>query len=79
MFGCGGRLWALCEPLHLSSTEEVTMTTRTLINFKSKEEKKQIARLAKDAGLSISNWFRVRAGLEPLAHGGKRKRKKVAA
>ena len=51
------------------------MTTRTLINFKSKEEKKQIARLAKDAGLSISNWFRKCAGLEPLAHGGKRRKK----
>lgn len=45
------------------------------LRFKSKDEKKQIARLAKDAGLSISNYFRKCAALEPLAHGGKRRKK----
>jgi hypothetical protein len=52
------------------------MAIQIHITFKSKEEKKQIARLAKDAGLSISNYFRKCAGLEPLIHGGKRARKK---
>lgn len=53
------------------------MAIQTHITFKSKEEKKHIARLAKDAGLSISNYFRKCAGLEPLIHGGKRARKAV--
>jgi hypothetical protein len=53
------------------------MAIQIHIRFKNTQEQKQIARLAKDAGLSISNWFRKCAGLEPLAHGGKRKRKKA--
>lgn len=52
-----------------------TMAIQTHITFKSRAEKAQIARLAKDAGLSISNYFRKCAGLEPLAHGGKRRKK----
>lgn len=52
------------------------MAIQTHVTFKSKQEKEQIARLAKDAGLSISNYFRKCAGLEPLVHGGKRKKAK---
>jgi hypothetical protein len=39
------------------------MTTQIHIRFKNSQEQKQIARLAKDAGLSISNYFRKCAGL----------------
>lgn len=53
------------------------MAIQSHITFKSREEKKRIARLAKDAGLSFSNYVRQCLGLEPLQHGGIRLRKKA--
>lgn len=51
------------------------MAIQTHVTFKSKKEKQDLARLASEAGLSLSNYFRVRAGLEPLQHGGPRRSK----
>lgn len=42
----------------------------------TKQERREIMRLAKDAGLTFSNYVRQCCGLEALQHGGKRKRKK---
>lgn len=53
------------------------MAIQSHVTFKSKDEKKRIARLAKDAGLSFSNYVRQCLGLEPLLHGGSRPRKKT--
>ena len=55
------------------------MAIQIHITFKSRDEKKRIARLAKDAGLSFSNYVRQCLGLEPLQHGDAKRFKRKAA
>lgn len=44
------------------------------VNFKDEEERERVLRQAREAELSLGNYFRVEAGLEPLAHGGARQK-----
>lgn len=48
------------------------MAIQSKITLKDAKEKKQLVRLAKLAGLSLSNYVRRQLGLELLTHGGPR-------
>lgn len=47
--------------------------------WKDEEEKARIMAEAAKSGLSFGNWLRVRIGLEPIQHGGKREPKPKAS
>lgn len=53
-----------------------TKLPTTTVKFKDAKELEEINRQAQSKGLSVSNYFRKLAKLEPLKHGGKRERSK---
>lgn len=55
-----------------------TKLPTTTVKFKDEKELAKIRGEAEKSGLSVSNYFRRLAGLEPLKHGGSRRTTKAS-